>query len=111
MNSSRWLAAAAVYFVLLASAWAQATSGSSIAGQVVDQSNAAVARADVSLIESATSSRRTTTTNDVGRYVFTDVTPGTYEISISMTGYRTLHRVINVEQGEKVAIEESLTTE
>lgn len=35
--------------------------------------------------------------------------PGTYEINISMSGYRTLHRVINVEQGEKVAIEESLT--
>jgi hypothetical protein len=35
--------------------------------------------------------------------------PGTYEINISMTGYRTVHRVINVEQGEKVAIEESLT--
>ena len=35
--------------------------------------------------------------------------PGTYEINITMTGYRTLHRVINVEQGEKVAIEESLT--
>ncbi len=35
--------------------------------------------------------------------------PGTYEINISMAGYRTLHRVINVEQGEKVAIEESLT--
>jgi hypothetical protein len=35
--------------------------------------------------------------------------PGTYEINISMPGYRTLHRVINVEQGEKVAIEESLS--
>ena len=35
--------------------------------------------------------------------------PGTYEINITMSGYRTLHRVINVEQGEKVAIEESLT--
>ena len=35
--------------------------------------------------------------------------PGTYEIDISMTGYRTLHRVVNVEQGEKVAIEEALT--
>jgi serine/threonine-protein kinase len=35
--------------------------------------------------------------------------PGTYEINISMVGYRTLHRVINVEQGEKVAIEESLS--
>jgi Protein kinase domain/PEGA domain len=35
--------------------------------------------------------------------------PGAYEINISMSGYRTLHRVINVEQGEKVAIEESLS--
>ena len=35
--------------------------------------------------------------------------PGIYEINISMSGYRTLHRVINVEQGEKVAIEESLS--
>lgn len=35
--------------------------------------------------------------------------PGAYEINISMSGYRTLHRVINVEQGEKVAIEDSLS--
>ena len=35
--------------------------------------------------------------------------PGTYEINITMSGYRTLHRVINVEQGEKVAIEETLS--
>ncbi|MGH9517790.1 MAG: PEGA domain-containing protein [Terriglobales bacterium] len=35
--------------------------------------------------------------------------PGTYEIDITMSGYHSLHRVINVEQGEKVAIEESLT--
>jgi hypothetical protein len=35
--------------------------------------------------------------------------PGTYEIDITISGYRSLHRVINVEQGEKVAIEESLT--
>ena len=35
--------------------------------------------------------------------------PGTYEVDITMSGYRSLHRVINVEQGEKVAIEEPLT--
>jgi len=35
--------------------------------------------------------------------------PGTYEINVSMSGYRTLHRVINVEQGEKVTIEDSLS--
>lgn len=35
--------------------------------------------------------------------------PGTYEIDITMSGYRTLHRVIDVQEGEKVAIEESLS--
>ncbi len=35
--------------------------------------------------------------------------PGTYEIDITMSGYRTLHRVINVEEGEKFAIQETLS--
>src|SRR5258708_723696 len=33
--------------------------------------------------------------------------PGTY--LISMSGYRSIHRVINVEQQERVAIEEALS--
>lgn len=37
--------------------------------------------------------------------------PGTYVIDISMSGYRSLHRVIQVEEQEKVSIEEPLTLE
>jgi serine/threonine protein kinase len=37
--------------------------------------------------------------------------PGTYVIDISMSGYRNLHRVIQVEEREKVSIEEPLTPE
>ncbi len=37
--------------------------------------------------------------------------PGTYVIDITMAGYRSLHRVIKVEQREKVAIEETLSPE
>lgn len=37
--------------------------------------------------------------------------PGTYVIDITMSGYRSLHRVIVVEEREKVAIEETLTPE
>jgi hypothetical protein len=37
--------------------------------------------------------------------------PGTYVIDITMSGYRSLHRVIVVEQREKVAIEEALSPE
>jgi serine/threonine protein kinase len=35
--------------------------------------------------------------------------PGTYLIDITMSGYRSIHRVINVERQERVAIEEALS--
>ncbi|MBV9181694.1 MAG: PEGA domain-containing protein [Acidobacteria bacterium] len=34
--------------------------------------------------------------------------PGTYVIDISLSGYRSVHRVINLQDGEKVAIQETL---
>jgi hypothetical protein len=37
--------------------------------------------------------------------------PGTYVLDITMSGYHSLHRVITVEQREKVAIEETLSPE
>jgi hypothetical protein len=37
--------------------------------------------------------------------------PGTYVIDITMSGYRSLHRVVNIQEGEKLAIEETLIPE
>jgi hypothetical protein len=37
--------------------------------------------------------------------------PGTYVIDVTMSGYRPLHRVVTVQEGEKLAIEENLTPE
>ncbi len=37
--------------------------------------------------------------------------PGTYVIDITMSGYRSLHRVVNIQEGEKLAIEETLNPE
>src|SRR5581483_6607324 len=34
--------------------------------------------------------------------------PGAYVIDITMSGYRSVHKVVNVAEGEKVAIEETL---
>src|SRR5258708_39684131 len=67
--------------------WAQATSNSTVSGQVVDQSNAAVTGAEVTLIDPTTNTRRTTTTNEVGRYIIVDVSPGTYEITVAHPGF------------------------
>jgi hypothetical protein len=37
--------------------------------------------------------------------------PGTYVVDVTMSGYRPLHRVVNIQEGERLAIEESLSPE
>jgi hypothetical protein len=37
--------------------------------------------------------------------------PGTYVIDVTMSGYHSVHRVITVQEGEKTAIQETLTPE
>jgi cytoskeletal protein RodZ len=37
--------------------------------------------------------------------------PGTYVIDVTMSGYRPLHRVVNIQEGERLAIEENLSPE
>ncbi len=37
--------------------------------------------------------------------------PGTYVIDITMSGYKPLHRVVSLQEGEKLAIEETLSPE
>jgi hypothetical protein len=68
-------------------AWTQATSTATIAGQVTDEQNAAVAGAEVRITDSATSSVQSTLTNETGRYVFVNLSPGTYSITVSKEGF------------------------
>jgi len=60
----------------------------SVVGTVTDPSGAAVAGATVTLTDVATSSARTSVTNESGRYFIANVLPGTYDITISKTGFR-----------------------
>ena len=57
-------------------AWSQATSTATVTGHVTDEQNAAVAGAEVRLLEMATGSSQTTLSNETGRYVIVNVQPG-----------------------------------
>ena len=57
-------------------------------GSVTDSSGAAVADATVTLTDKATGIPLTTTSNEAGRYVFVNVTPGVYDLTVSKTGFR-----------------------
>jgi len=74
-------------FALTPSALLSQTAGT-VNGLVTDSSGAAVSGATVTLTDKATDSQRTTTTNEAGRYVFVEVPSGTYDLSISKTGFR-----------------------
>jgi hypothetical protein len=89
-------------FALIASG--QSTSTGTVAGAVTDQSGAVVAGAAVTLTDTSTNIARTTTTNASGSYIFVDVNPGVYNVSIGKTGFATT----KVEQ-QKVQIGTPLT--
>src|SRR6267143_5921648 len=77
----------------------QSMSTGTITGTVTDPSGAAVVGATVTLTDVSTSTSRTATTNEAGRYVLANVVPGTYTVTINKTGFRLSrlsNQVVNV---------------
>ncbi len=67
--------------------WAQSTETGTISGLVTDPSGAVVPGATVTLTDVSTGASRTTTTNDTGRYVLVNVTPGKYDLTFTKNGF------------------------
>jgi Carboxypeptidase regulatory-like domain len=80
--------------------WAQSTSTGTVAGSIADPSGAVVPGATVTLTDATTKTARTATTNDAGRYIFVDVTPGAYEISVIKQGFSTTKSQTTVQVGQ-----------
>lgn len=78
-----------ILLVFASGAWAQTSISGTVGGQVVDQQNAAVPGADVTLTDTATNIPMKTSTNAEGRYVFPSVPPGTYNVSFEKAGFET----------------------
>jgi hypothetical protein len=70
---------------------AQSSYGS-VVGTVVDNSQASVAGADVVLVNTGTSERRTMQTDASGNYQFVNLVPGTYRVDIERQGFKHLTR-------------------
>ncbi|MBS1859820.1 MAG: TonB-dependent receptor [Acidobacteria bacterium] len=85
-------------------AWSQTTSGS-ISGTVLDSQNAAIPGATVSAQEIQQKFTFTIKTDEVGRFVFPNVPPGTYSIRVESTGFKKLERPgLVVNANDKVAM-------
>jgi hypothetical protein len=62
----------------------------SIVGNVTDNSNAVVAGATVKITNKGTNQVRETLTNDSGGFTFTTVQTGTWEVTVSKQGFKTV---------------------
>lgn len=92
--------------VLLGAAHAQTISGS-IAGSVLDASRAAIANVQVTATESLKKFAVTTKTDDAGRFVFAQIPPGTYTVSVEASGFKKYEQAgITLNANDKLAIGE-----
>jgi len=66
--------------------WAQRVSGN-IAVFIQDDSGTPVAKAAITVVSTATGFRRSAASNEQGSYLFRDLPPGAYDISVVATGF------------------------
>ena len=86
---------------------AQVETTSSISGTVTDSTGAVVGGAAVTVKNQGTGEARNRVTNSTGYYSFPSLSPGTYSITVSMTGFKTVvvsDRVIQVAQPASVDV-------
>jgi hypothetical protein len=76
-------------FLNVEHAFGQNTSSGTIVGTASDSQGAVIAAATVTLTDVTLKTSRTVPTNDAGQYVFVNVQPGTYSLSVSMPGFST----------------------
>ncbi len=69
------------------------TSSGTISGHVVDQTNAVAAGAEVRLINQQTGVVVTTQVRPNGDFIFADVQPGTFTVTVTAPGYKALRKV------------------
>jgi outer membrane receptor protein involved in Fe transport len=99
----------AILLALLLSqfAFAQGEKGA-ISGTVTDSSGAVVSGANVTVTSLGTGAARTTTTNETGFYVVSNLAPGDYEITVAAKGFSDLKQRYSVAPGTRGSLDASL---
>jgi len=82
------LFASLVAFLALAGAVFGQSAGT-ITGRVVDQTAAVVGGAEVTVTDVSTGESQKVSTNESGLYIFNTIKPGTYNVTIEKSGFRT----------------------
>ncbi|HKP71634.1 MAG TPA: carboxypeptidase regulatory-like domain-containing protein, partial [Pyrinomonadaceae bacterium] len=89
---------------------AQQLATATLSGRVADSTGAVILGAQVTATQRATGFQRTTTTNDEGLYVLTNLSPGEYDVKIQATGFsvRTSQSPLTLRVGQTVNLDATL---
>src|ERR1022692_867919 len=82
---------AVLSFLFSVSMFGQAVNSTAL-GTVTDSTGAVVIGAKVTLTEASTNVSRTGQTNESGNFVFPDISPGNYFVTVEMTGFKKEER-------------------
>jgi hypothetical protein len=88
--------------------WAQEGRGT-ITGRVVDVSGAVIPGADVRAVDRETAGTAAAQTNDTGIYTIPYLRPGTYDVVVEISGFKTVERRrVDVRVGDVLTIDVTL---
>jgi hypothetical protein len=102
-----WQVVFACVFAFLASnsVWPQITGGS-FRGEITDPSGAFVAHAKVELRDTVSGASRDTTSNNSGEYLFPSVPPGVYSVTVTASGFESVHNnQVTLQVGQQATID------
>lgn len=95
-------------FLLLASSPAFAQSTAQVAGTVTDSSGAVIPSAAVTLRNVGTNSTRTVQSSGAGAYAFTNLEPGSYQVTATVAGFQTYKATLVVNVGGNYTVDPKL---
>jgi Carboxypeptidase regulatory-like domain len=99
----------AVSLLLAGVSMAQNIVTGGISGTVTDSTGAVVPDAKVNLKSNSTGETETTNTTSSGLYNFPLLKPGPYSVTISLTGFRSVNEIVEVQLGQITSVNLHLT--
>jgi len=84
------------------------TETGQITGTVTDPSGAVLPNTEVTITNVGTGATRTATSGNSGQYFFTNLQPGTYEVTINAQGFQPFKKKVDVVVGSRVAVPSGL---
>jgi hypothetical protein len=93
-----------IVFYSVTSAFAQQSITATLGGRVTDTAGAIITGVKVTATQRATGTKRETVTNSEGIYIFTNLTPGEYELVFEKSGFKKhLFQSYTIQVGQTLA--------